>query len=329
MRLLTVLLSVLLVSSAVFAQEVLYQETFADGELNHNWFAAWAGGQTMVTVQNPTTPSGDFWVGEIANTGNEGGVGCAVSGTEDMADYMVEANVWTTVSEGPMPGPYEGLVARMDTTTDAHRFYTFRADFDTSVRVQLKYYPGVDTTGYGDVLAEWSGDDIPGGAPTESGWSKLGLKVEGNQITCYFNDVEMPGGAVTHDSLTTGFFGGYLFNMMDPEAKITLDDITVTSLTTSVDTPNDSELPSEISIVSTYPNPFNPETTITFNAGMNATATLHAYDVLGRQVATIAQGQFSGMQRVTWNANSLPAGMYFLRLESSGIQNVKQVILMK
>jgi type IX secretion system substrate protein len=328
MRLLTVLLFVLLISSAAFSQEILYQETFADGELNNTWFTAWNGGDNMVPAQNPLTPSGDFWVGEVANYNSGGGVGTAVAGTADMADYMVEATLWTTVSQAM--GPYEGIVARMDTTERSDnqlRFYMLRTDFDDSQRIQLKYYPG--ESGQGDVVGEWVGEEIPGGAAVESGWNTLGLKVEGNQFTCYYNGEELPGGPLTDDNQATGFFGVYIFNFMTDQAKITLDDITVTSLETSDVATGEVELPTEISIVSAYPNPFNPETTITFNVGANAQASLQAFDILGRQVATIAQGQFSGMQTVSWNANSLPAGMYFIRLESSGIQNVKQVILVK
>jgi hypothetical protein len=55
------------------------------------------------------------------------------------------------------------------------------------------------------------------------------------------------------------------------------------------------------------------------------------YDISGREVASIVNGQWSmGEHSVVWNAEGLPSGMYFIRLMVGGGQSVVQkVVLMK
>ncbi len=62
-----------------------------------------------------------------------------------------------------------------------------------------------------------------------------------------------------------------------------------------------------------------------------------AIDVLGREVATLVQGTIqAGEHTVVWNAQNVPSGIYFYRLEASGIGDpsremaqVKEMILLR
>jgi hypothetical protein len=69
-----------------------------------------------------------------------------------------------------------------------------------------------------------------------------------------------------------------------------------------------------------YPNPFNPSTQISYNLHEAGKITLMIYDLLGREIATLADGyQQTGRYTVTWNATQIsgvPAstGVYFARL---------------
>jgi hypothetical protein len=74
-------------------------------------------------------------------------------------------------------------------------------------------------------------------------------------------------------------------------------------------------LPQEPSI-SVYPNPGNPSFNITFTLSTRADIRLVVYNVLGSQVATLAEGPHElGSHRVTWLAEAVPSGVYFVRLE--------------
>jgi hypothetical protein len=45
---------------------------------------------------------------------------------------------------------------------------------------------------------------------------------------------------------------------------------------------------------------------------------LRVYDVLGRQVATLAEGTHKGREETQLDASGLPSGVYFLRLQADG-----------
>ncbi|NWG27529.1 MAG: T9SS type A sorting domain-containing protein [Ignavibacteriaceae bacterium] len=89
-------------------------------------------------------------------------------------------------------------------------------------------------------------------------------------------------------------------------------------------------MPSKYSLEQNYPNPFNPSTTIRFSLPEAAQIKINLYNMLGEQVATIAEGMYeSGYHKVTFNASSLPSGSYVYRLESSEFIQVKKMLLLK
>jgi endonuclease I len=76
-----------------------------------------------------------------------------------------------------------------------------------------------------------------------------------------------------------------------------------------------SELPSKISLVQNYPNPFNPSTTISFNMEEPRPVRLEIYTMLGQPVGTLVDEYLSaGWHRMSFNAQSLPSGVYYYRL---------------
>ena len=93
---------------------------------------------------------------------------------------------------------------------------------------------------------------------------------------------------------------------------------------TAVDDPNEL-VPGEFALGQNFPNPFNPETTIPYMLPDRADVTLHVFDVLGREVATLAQGmQEAGAHAIDWNASELTSGIYFYRLEAALNGHVNQ-----
>jgi hypothetical protein len=89
-------------------------------------------------------------------------------------------------------------------------------------------------------------------------------------------------------------------------------------------------IPESITLEQNYPNPFNPRTEIRFSVPRSSVVRLSIYDILGREVARLAEGHFqAGVYWVTWNASSFPAGIYVSRLEAGGIRISKKLILVK
>lgn len=85
------------------------------------------------------------------------------------------------------------------------------------------------------------------------------------------------------------------------------------------------------SLMQNYPNPFNPSTQIKFTLAKSTTITLRVYDVLGKEVATLAQGvQAAGVYTADFDAKGLSAGMYFYTLKTSdGFVQTKKMLLLK
>ncbi|MBK8127672.1 MAG: T9SS type A sorting domain-containing protein [bacterium] len=101
-------------------------------------------------------------------------------------------------------------------------------------------------------------------------------------------------------------------------------------LTTLLDAPDSPmPLPFELSL-GAYPNPFNAQTQLTFTLAHATTARLAVYDLLGREVATIAQQTYApGRQQVVWDAGDLASGRYFVRLTADHATRVLPLTLMK
>lgn len=89
------------------------------------------------------------------------------------------------------------------------------------------------------------------------------------------------------------------------------------------------ELPASPGLLQNYPNPFNPTTVIPFvtdGAGME----IKIYDALGREIRTLAEGVFPpGRHEVSFDAENLPAGVYYCRFQSGSVQDVKPLVLVK
>jgi hypothetical protein len=87
--------------------------------------------------------------------------------------------------------------------------------------------------------------------------------------------------------------------------------------------------PDHVSL-SSFPNPFNPSTTLSFSLPREGRARIAVFDVLGREVIVLADEMFTaGEHQVVFNGSSLPSGLYFARLESGSTQATHKLLLMK
>jgi hypothetical protein len=83
-----------------------------------------------------------------------------------------------------------------------------------------------------------------------------------------------------------------------------------------------NETPSNFALAEGFPNPFNPTTTISIDLPEEAMASLKVYDILGREVATLLNGQTAaGTVQTTWNPGDLAGGVYFVRFEAVGVSS--------
>ncbi|MFK7846760.1 MAG: T9SS type A sorting domain-containing protein [Rhodothermales bacterium] len=85
----------------------------------------------------------------------------------------------------------------------------------------------------------------------------------------------------------------------------------------ATDVSNESSelIPTEFVLAGNYPNPFTTTTTIRFALPESSEVTLDVFDVSGRSIAQLAKGTLTaGWHKTTFDATTLPSGVYFYRL---------------
>ncbi len=92
----------------------------------------------------------------------------------------------------------------------------------------------------------------------------------------------------------------------------------------------ENSAPVSYNLEQNYPNPFNPSTKIVYSIPKESNVTLKIFNILGQQVKTLVnQSQRQGTYTVTFNAASLPSGIYFYSIEAGNYNEVKKMILLK
>jgi len=100
-----------------------------------------------------------------------------------------------------------------------------------------------------------------------------------------------------------------------------------TSVTGIADQPR---VPTTVGLEQNYPNPFNPSTTIRFTLPERMRVSLRVFNLLGQQVATVAEGVHdAGSHDLLFRATSLPSGIYLYQLEAGGTVQTRRMTLMK
>jgi hypothetical protein len=84
-----------------------------------------------------------------------------------------------------------------------------------------------------------------------------------------------------------------------------------------------------VELLGTFPNPARTQATIRFAVPEQQSVTLRMYDVLGRQVQTIVDGEREGRQSMQVNVSDLPSGVYFLRLEAESQMKTQRMTVVR
>ena len=126
---------------------------------------------------------------------------------------------------------------------------------------------------------------------------------------------QMIGPSTEHAQPTTGSY-------------YVLDDLSFEG-TTDVEQSN-MNFPTRFELFQNYPNPFNPKTKIKYSIWKVSYVTLKIYDLLGREVQTIVNGdKFPGTYEATFDGSNLSSGVYFYKLQAGGFAQTKKFILSK
>jgi len=104
---------------------------------------------------------------------------------------------------------------------------------------------------------------------------------------------------------------------------------------TTTDVDDEVRLPKHMELYGNYPNPFNPETRISFGLPTAMRVRVRIFNLLGEEVALLHDGMMNaGEQHLTWNGQDktgrqLGSGLYFYRLEGANAVLVGKMLMMK
>ncbi|HNW24669.1 MAG TPA: choice-of-anchor J domain-containing protein, partial [Candidatus Cloacimonas sp.] len=99
---------------------------------------------------------------------------------------------------------------------------------------------------------------------------------------------------------------------------------------------NDPEIPVVATALNNnYPNPFNPETTISYSVKDREPVTIGIYNIKGQLVKTLLKGiQEPGNHTIVWNGTdengrSVSSGVYYYKMQAGKYSSTKKMIMMK
>lgn len=163
-----------------------------------------------------------------------------------------------------------------------------------------------------------------------------------NRLTEFrFDNINLPD-SNTNETLSHGFityhikptpaFGNTSGNQIENTAHIYFDfnspivtNTTVTSIIMGIEEANQSKLNLQIT-----PNPFNAQTNIYYTIPQSDFVSIKLYNSNGQLVKTILnKQQHSGNHKLNINLDALPAGVYFVALNSNSVSDSKKLLLVK
>jgi hypothetical protein len=89
-------------------------------------------------------------------------------------------------------------------------------------------------------------------------------------------------------------------------------------------------LPIKTELAGSYPNPFNPTTSINYSIANAGNVEIMIYDASGRFVEELVNGhKDGGAYSVTWNASNQASGMYFAKMVAGEVVQTQKLVLLK
>jgi hypothetical protein len=89
-------------------------------------------------------------------------------------------------------------------------------------------------------------------------------------------------------------------------------------------------VPANLILDQNFPNPFNPETVIPFALSRESRIHLNVYNLNGRVVANLINGQYpAGNHSIRFDGRALASGVYFCTLSTPGTSVTRKMLLLK
>jgi len=121
--------------------------------------------------------------------------------------------------------------------------------------------------------------------------------------------------------------GGQRYAIMQEADQLKLYAI---DMITSVADTRERMLPASLRLGRPFPNPYNAQLTIPIYVAGKASLKVEAFDVLGRKVDQIFDGNVQpGEIKLLWDSEGLPSGIYFIRASTGTESAAVKAMLLK
>ena len=153
-------------------------------------------------------------------------------------------------------------------------------------------------------------------------FSSLVSNVQGTSYldTAVVNGIEYTYYVITHYIMPIGVSEPSNVVLVTPNSVSVIDELIIYQQNT---------------LLSNYPNPFNPETTIQFVIVNNSYVTIEIYDIKGKKIKTLLQQQMSqGIHSVIWKGDDdyhqkIGSGVYFYLMKTNDGISFKKMVMVK
>jgi hypothetical protein len=175
-------------------------------------------------------------------------------------------------------------------------------------RVRLTWQTTSETNNAGFEVQRRAGER---GSWTEVGFveSKAAGGTTSEAMSYQFEDADLPYAA---DKLA------YRLRQVDVDGSESLSDRVTIQRTVD-----------EVELLGTFPNPARTQTTVQFAVPGQQKVALKLYDVMGREVRTLARGPQEGRTEMQVGLSGLPSGIYFLRLQAGGTTKTQKMTVVR
>jgi hypothetical protein len=91
-----------------------------------------------------------------------------------------------------------------------------------------------------------------------------------------------------------------------------------------------SAIPKNVTLSQNFPNPFNASTTIRYKLNQTGHVTITIYDLLGKPIGTLVNvEQPAGYHQINWQADNIPSGVYFYKIQAGDYIKTRKMVLLK
>jgi hypothetical protein len=165
-----------------------------------------------------------------------------------------------------------------------------------------------------EVIIEWS---------TQTETNNKGFQIDRKQNNEWTNAAFVDGKGTTTETSNYSFrerlnkTGKYYYRLQQVDLDGTINFSRIMEVEVSG--------PKDFTLSQNYPNPFNPSTTIKFAVPEQSNVRLTIYNLIGEQVATLADEVIeAGYYTYTWNASQFSSGLYVLLMDAKTVSGLKE-----